>query len=241
MFFRQILHEEHACISYLVGCPTYSVCAVIDPQGSPQAYQQAAEDHGMRITHIIETHIHADHVSGAQALRTLTGAPIYLGPSEDVAYETVPLTDMQRFQVGNRLFGVIRTPGHTPEHVCLLVDNWFLLTGDTLFVGDVGRIDLAAETLSAEELERRAGQLYRSLHRLLELPDWVEIYPAHYAGSVCGRWMDGKTISTIGRERQENQALQLSQPDFIQFQTENLPPLPLDFFSIKSVNLGHHA
>ncbi len=241
MFFRQILHEAHACLSYLVGCPTKGVCAVIDPQGSPEVYQRVVEDHGMRITHIVETHIHADHISGAQELRALTGAPIYLGPGSKVAYETRPLVDGQVLDVGNRHLRVIHTPGHTPEHVCLLGDDWYLLTGDTLFVGDVGRVDLASETLSAEALHERADQLYHSLQRLLELSDWVEVYPAHYAGSVCGRGMDGKTVSTVGRERRENQALRRPQSEFLQYQMENLPPLPVDFHTIKSVNLGHHV
>ncbi len=239
MFFRQILHETHACISYLVGCPTKGVCAVIDPQGNPEAYRKVAEDHGMRITHIIETHIHADHISGAQELHMLTGAPIYLGPGCDVAYETQPLVDGQVLEVGNRHLRVIHTPGHTPEHVCLFGDDWYLLTGDTLFVGDVGRVDLAAETLSTEALHERAGQLYKSLQRLLELPDWIEVYPAHYAGSVCGRGMDGKTISTIGWERRKNQVLRRSLEEFLAYQTENMPPLPVDFHTIKRVNLGH--
>ena len=141
-------------------------------------------------------------------------------------------------EVGNRRIRVIHTPGHTPEHVCLLGDDWYLLTGDTLFVGDVGRVDLASETLSSEGLRNRASQLYRSLQKLLSLPDWIEVYPAHYAGSVCGRGMDGKTISTIGRERLENRSLKLPEEDFIRSQAENIPPLPVDFQMIKSVNLG---
>lgn len=241
MFFRQILHEQRACISYMIGCPSKGVMAVVDPQGDPQSYQKIAEDQGMRITHIIETHIHADHLSGAQALQALTGAPIYQGPGSTVSYEVIPLADGQVLTVGNRHLRVIHTPGHTPEHVNLLGDDWYLLTGDTLFVGDVGRVDLASEELPAEALQERASQLYRSLQSLMELPDWIEVYPGHYAGSVCGRGMDGKTISTIGRERRENPALQRTEEEFLQFQLENLPPLPVDFHAIKSVNLGHHV
>lgn len=238
MFFRQIFHEERACISYLVGCPNKGQCAVIDPQGNPEAYQRMVEAHGMRITHIVETHIHADHLSGAQELQALTGALIYQGPGSAVAYEVIPLSDGQVLPVGNRRLRVIHTPGHTPEHICLLGDDWYLLTGDTLFVGDVGRVDLASEMLSTEALHKRANLLYHSLQRLLQLPDWVEVYPAHYAGSVCGRGMDGKTISTIGRERRENAALRLAEAEFLQFQTENQPPLPADFERIKHANLG---
>ncbi len=239
MFFRQILHEERACLSYLIGCPAKGVCAVVDPQGSPERYIREAGQHDMVISHIIETHIHADHLSGAQELHDLTGAPIYLGPGIEVDYETLPLVDRHVLEVGNRRLRVLHTPGHTSEHVCLLGDDWYLLTGDTLFVGDVGRVDLATEMLSPKDLENRAAQLYQSLHRLLSFPDDTEVYPAHYAGSVCGRGLDGKTISTIGHERRKNRDLQLTQAEFIQFQMENLPALPADFELIKNANLGH--
>jgi hydroxyacylglutathione hydrolase len=241
MFFRQMLHEQRACISYMIGCPSKGVMAVVDPQGNPEIYQKTAEHHGMRITHVIETHIHADHLSGAKEMQALTGAPIYHGPGSTVYYGVIPLAEGQILMVGNRHLRVIHTPGHTPEHISLLGDDWYLLTGDTLFVGDVGRVDLASETLSTEALRDRAGQLYQSLQRLLQLPDWVEIYPGHYAGSVCGRGIDGKTISTIGRERRENPALRRTKEDFMQFQLENLPPLPVDFHTIKNANLGHQV
>jgi len=238
MFFRQILHEERACLSYLIGCPTKGACAVIDPQGSPENHLKIVEAHAMRITHILETHTHADHISAARELHALTGAPIYLGPDNEVSHETLPLMDGQVLEVGNRRLRVIHSPGHTPEHVCLLGDDWYLLTGDTLFVGDVGRVDLSSETMSSEDLEQHARQLYQSLQRLLALPDWIEVYPGHYAGSVCGRGIDGKTSSTIGHERRENHALRLSETEFIRFQMDNLPPLPEDFTAIKSANLG---
>jgi hydroxyacylglutathione hydrolase len=241
MFFRQILHSERACISYMVGCPTKGLCAVVDPQGPVERYINDASQNGMTISHIIETHIHADHVSAAQELHTRTHAPIYLGPEHNVHYETLPLVDGQILKVGNRRIRVLHTPGHTPEHVCLLGDDWYLLTGDTLFVGDVGRVDLSSDTLSAGDLQNRARKLYQSLQRLLSLPDWIEVYPAHFAGSVCGRGMDGKTISTLGHERRENQSLKLNEELFIRFQMENLPPLPVDFQSIKNINLGYPA
>jgi hydroxyacylglutathione hydrolase len=218
MFFRQFLHEERACLSYLIGCPTKGLCAIVDPQGPADRYIQEASDHAMTISHILETHIHADHVSWARELHSRTQAPIYLGPQHEVEYTTLPLGDGQILEVGNRRIRVLHTPGHTMEHVCLLGDDWYLLTGDTLFVGDLGRVDLASDTLSGEDLRTRARQLYRSLQRLLSLPDWIEVYPAHFAGSVCGRGLDGKTISTIGHERRENQPLKLGEEDFIHFQ-----------------------
>ena len=239
MYFRQILHEEKACASYLVGCPTLGQCAVIDPQGDPQFYVKQVERNSMAISHIIETHLHADHLSCTRELSALTGAPIYLGPGAQVNYKYIPLTDGQVIEVGNRRLKVIHTPGHTPEHVCLLGDNWYLLTGDTLFVGDVGRVDLALNDIPLDTIHERAGQLQQSLSKLLGLLDYVEVYPGHYAGSVCGRGLDGKTISTIGRERRANPALQFSAEAFAAFQTEKLPALPEDFHNIKRRNLGH--
>jgi glyoxylase-like metal-dependent hydrolase (beta-lactamase superfamily II) len=239
MYFRQILHDEKACASYLVGCPTLGLCAVIDPQGDPQAYIEQVENNGMVVSHVIETHLHADHLSCAHELATLANAPLYLGPGADVNYTYTPLADGQVLEIGNRRLKVIHTPGHTPEHVCLLGDDWYLLTGDTLFVGDVGRVDLALNDIPMDTIRQRAGQLHQSLSKLLGLPDYVEVYPGHYAGSVCGRGMDGKTISTIGRERRANPALQLSIEEFGRFQTEKMPALPADFHAIKRRNLGH--
>jgi hydroxyacylglutathione hydrolase len=237
VFFRQFLHEERACCSYLIGCQTKGVCAVVDPQGDPERYIREAGGHGMTISHILETHIHADHRSGALGLQAQTGAPIYLGPGSEVHYEYQTLVDDQILEVGNRQFRVFHTPGHSPEHVCLLGDDWYLLTGDTLFVGDVGRVDLT-ESSSEQSIETRARQLYHSLQRLASLPDWTEIYPGHYAGSVCGRGIDGKTISTLGHERRTNPAFQMDEENFLRFQTQNLPPLPEDFLAIKASNLG---
>ncbi len=238
MYFRQILHEEKACASYLVGCPSVGLCAVVDPQGDPQAYVDQVENNAMVVSAVIETHVHADHISCAKELATLTGAPLYLGSGAGVHYDYMPLADGQVLEVGRRRLKVIYTPGHTPEHICLLGDDWYLLSGDTLFVGDVGRVDLALNDVPSDVIQARAGQLYRSLGQLLALPDFIEVYPGHYAGSVCGRGMDGKTISTIGRERHENPALQLSAEAFAVFQTESLPPLPTDFHAIKRRNLG---
>ena len=241
MYFRQILHEDKACASYLIGCPTVGVCAVVDPQGDPRRYVDEIENKGMAVNAIIETHVQADHLSSARELAQLTGAPVYYGRDAAAQYSYTPLDDGQIIDVGNRRVKVIHTPGHTPEHVCLLVDDWFLLTGDTLFVGDVGRVDLALEEAVDGAVQERARQLYGSLQRLLTLPDWTEIYPGHYAGSVCGRGMDGKPVSTIGRERRFNPALQLPAEKFIHYQTEELPPLPAGFQKIKRHNLGHES
>jgi glyoxylase-like metal-dependent hydrolase (beta-lactamase superfamily II) len=238
MYFRQILHEEKSCASYLVGCPTLGVCAVVDPQGDPNAYVERVESKGMALKLVLETHVHADHVSSARELAECAGASLYLGPGAPVRYPHLPLVDGQVLEVGNRRVRVIHTPGHTSEHICLVVDEWFVLTGDVLFVGDVGRVDLAMTEIPAEVVHARAQELYRSLQQLLSLPEWVEVYPAHYAGSVCGRGIDGKTISTIGRERRHNAALGLTADAFARYQTENLPAVPADFHAIKCRNLG---
>jgi hydroxyacylglutathione hydrolase len=241
MYFRQILHEKKSCASYLVGCPTLGVCAVIDPQGDPDASIEQVESNGMAVKLVIETHVHADHLSSARELAARSGAPLYLGPGAPVLYPHTPLADGQVLDVGNRRVRVLHAPGHTAEHVCLIVDDWFVLTGDVLFVGDVGRVDLAVTEVPAEVVHERARQLHQSLQRLLALPEWVEVYPAHYAGSVCGRGLDGKTITTIGRERRSNAALGLTPDAFARYQAENLPAVPADFHAIKRHNLGLDA
>jgi glyoxylase-like metal-dependent hydrolase (beta-lactamase superfamily II) len=238
MYFRQILHEEKACASYMIGCPSNGVCAVVDPQGDPGDYLKLAESAGMSTTHVIETHIHADHLSSARQLAGLSGGQIYLGAGAQVGYEYAPLADNQILEVGNRRIRILHTPGHTPEHICLLGDGWYLLTGDTLFIGDVGRVDLSVNHITPAEIEDRAVQLHGSLQRLLKLPDWIEVYPGHYAGSVCGRGMDGKTISTIGHERRMNPALKFPLENFVRYQLESLLPLPDDFYEIKKHNLS---
>jgi hydroxyacylglutathione hydrolase len=236
VYFRQILHEQRSCASYLVGCPTLGLCAVVDPQGDLQTYIDGAEDNAMVVSHVIDTHIHADHPSAARDLADLTGARLCLGAGAEVGFPFDHLREGDTLEVGNRRIKILHTPGHTPEHVSLLVDDWFVLTGDTLFVGDVGRVDLALADVDEHELRTRAKMLYESLQHLLSLRDDVEVYPGHYAGSTCGRGMDGKTISTIGRERRHNPALQLDPDAFVEFQLTNAPPLPEDFRRIKQAN-----
>lgn len=238
MIFRQFLHEERSCASYLVGCPSKGVAAVVDPQAHVDGYVSSAKRHGLQITDVIETHVHADHLSGARDLAHRTGATLRIGAGADVTFAFEPMADGEMVTVGNRHIRVIATPGHTPEHVSLLVDDWFVLTGDTLFVGDVGRVDLSLKEIDDAELKTRARKLHESLQTLIELPPDTEVYPGHYAGSTCGRGMDGKTISTIGHERRSNRALTLGVEDFIEFQLSSLPPLPADFERIKRTNVG---
>jgi hydroxyacylglutathione hydrolase len=238
MYFRQVLHDDRSCASYILGCPSLGVAAVVDPQGDPQRYIDEVEDNAMVVSHVIDTHVHADHESGARALSAAANAPLYLGAGADVGFEFMPLNDGDVLEIGNRRCRVIHTPGHTREHVSLFCDDWYVLTGDTLFVGDVGRVDLALTEIDEAEVRSRAKVLYESLHTLLSLRDDVEVYPGHYAGSTCGRGMDGKTISTIARERRKSQALQLDPEAFVDYQLASTPPVPRDFLTIKTANRG---
>jgi len=238
MYFRQLLHDDRHCASYLVGCPTRGVCAVIDPQGDPQAYVAQVERGAMNITAVFDTHIHADHISSARELAALTGAPLYYGPGAEVKFPHEKLKDGQILEIGRRRIEVIHTPGHTPEHVCLVADDWLVITGDTLFVGDVGRVDLSLDDVPADAVRERAARLHRSLQHLLALPDITEVYPGHYAGSVCGRGMDSKPMSTIGHEKKENVPFGLPERAFVEYQLRDLPLLPDDFHAIKRKNLG---
>lgn len=236
MYFRQLLHDEHSCTSYVIGCATLGAAAVVDPQGDVETYLEIASRAGTPITHVIDTHVHADHYSSAAHLADRAGVPLFLGPGADVDFNHETLNDNDVLRVGNRHIRVFHTPGHTPEHVSLLVDDWFVVTGDTLFVGDVGRVDLALASTDDAELRSRARELHSSLQTLLELPDHIEVYPGHYAGSVCGRGMDGKPSSTIGRERLRNEALTLDVDSFVEFQLGDVPPVPQDFHRIKEAN-----
>lgn len=236
MYFRQVLHDEHSCTSYVIGCVSLGAALVVDPQGDVEPYIELTSRAGIPITHVIDTHVHADHYSSAAQLAERAGVSLYLGEGAEVDFAYEALHDGEVLRIGNRSVRVLHTPGHTPEHISLLVDDWFVLTGDTLFVGDVGRVDLTLAPTEDEKLELRARKLHASLQTLVELPDVVEVYPAHYAGSVCGRGMDGKPSSTIGRERLTNEALALDVDSFVEFQLGNVPPLPQDFHLIKEAN-----
>ena len=197
----------------------------------------------MRITHIVETHVQADHLSGARQLGAATGASILLHEAANAQFPFVPLVDGEEHEAGNVRFTVLHTPGHTPESVCLVVTDrsratepWFVLTGDTLFSGGVGRPDLLGE--GAERA--LANQLYDSLHgKLLALPDHLEVYAAHFGGAACGKGLSGKAASTIGFERRFNPALQIgARAEFEKFVLTDLPPQPAAFADNRRRNLG---
>src|SRR6266508_4807629 len=197
----------------------------------------------MRITHIFETHVQADHVSGARRLAAATGAPVLFHESADVRFPHCDLEDGEEHDTGNVRMTILHTPGHTPDSVSILVTDrsrapepWFVLTGDTLFSGGVGRPDLlgtGAETGLAE-------QLYDSVFgTLLKLPDHIEVFPAHFGGAACGKGLSGKPGSTIGFERRFNPALQLASKDaFVRFVLQDLPPQPAEFGENRRKNLG---
>ena len=234
MFFRQLLNDETACASYLFGCKTVGEFAVVDAHADlVEDYIAAAEAQGSRIAAVIETHVQADHVSGLPQLVERTGATAYMPEGSGAEFEHHALADGERVELGNTVIEAIATPGHSPAHHSYLVTDhrrgdepWFVLTGDSLLVGDVGRPDLhAANEESVEELART---LYRSLHeRLLALPDHLLVYPSHYAGSVCGRRLSGHPASSIGFERRNNQALAAgSEGEFVEAVLRDVPPAP---------------
>jgi glyoxylase-like metal-dependent hydrolase (beta-lactamase superfamily II) len=242
MFFRQLLAKD-ATLSYFFGCGSCHVGIAIDPVlGDEQWFIDEAARQDVKITHVIDTHVHADHFSGGRALAEMTGAKYCLHESNSsrVKYAFEPLKDGQRIEVGNVWVDVLHTPGHTPDSICLLVTDkrrtetpWFVLTGDTLFVGSAGRPDLAGK-----ETEM-AGQIYDSVHqKLLSLPAEVELYPGHTSGSACGAGMSGKPTSTIGYEKRWNPMLSMDRTGFVAALTETIPPRPAEMDRMVQANLG---
>ena len=248
MFFRQFATKE-ATLSYLFGCGSCHVAVAVDPVlGDEQWFIDEAAKQDVKITHVIDTHVHADHYSGGRALAEKTGAKYCLHEANAgrVKFDFEPLKDGQRIDVGNVAIDVLHTPGHTPDSICLLVTDkrrapsgenaapWFVLTGDTPFVGAAGRPDLAGR-----ETEM-AGVLYDSLHgKLLNLPAELEIYAGHVAGSVCGAGISGKPASTIGFEKRWNPMLSMNKAEFVTALTQVIPPRPAEMDRMVTFNLGN--
>ena len=239
MYFEQFYLGCLAHASYVLASDGEAV--VVDPQRDVELYLKGAADHGVTIRHIFETHLHADFVSGHKELAARTGAKIYMGTQAGATFPHVAVGDGFELRFGKASIRVLETPGHTPESICLVVtdheksaDPWAVLTGDTLFIGDVGRPDLSPRHSPAQ----LAGLLYDSLHnKLLTLPDTVMVYPAHGAGSLCGKNMRAERSSTIGTERLTNYALQIkSREDFIAQLTSNLPARPEYFAKDAEIN-----
>ena len=240
MILRQFLHNDPVGISYLFGCGGKAAGAVVDPVGDIQPYLQAADNAGMRIHFVIDTHVHADHLSAGRALADAAGAAYVLSAETGVSFPFKGVRDGEVLPLGNVSATVLHTPGHTPEHICIVVTDrtradepWFVFTGHTLMVGDLGRTELA---VSAEE---GATQLFRSVDRLKKLPDYVEVLPGAYAGSVCGRRLSGKPWSTIGFEKRHNQAFMIEdEAEFVRFMVAEIPPAPPEAARIRAANSG---
>ena len=239
MYFEQFYLGCLAHASYMLASEDEAV--IVDPQRDVDLYLNAAAEHGVTIRHIFETHLHADFVSGHKELAARTGAKIYMGAQAGARFAHVPVTDGYELKFGRASIRVLETPGHTPESICLVVTDreksplpWAVLTGDTLFIGDVGRPDLSPKHTPAQ----LAGLLYDSLHtKLLTLPDTVLVYPAHGAGSLCGKNMRAERFSTVGTERLSNYALQIgNREQFITQLTSNLPARPEYFLKDAEIN-----
>ena len=239
MYFEQFYLGCLAHASYLLASDGEAV--VVDPQRDVELYLKAAADHGVKIRHIFESHLHADFFSGHRELAARTGATIYMGAQAGATFPHVPVHDGFELKFGKASIRVLETPGHTAESICMVVTDeekssapWAVLTGDTLFIGDVGRPDLSPRHTPAQ----LAGLLYDSLHdKLLKLADSVLVYPAHGAGSLCGKNMRADRSSTIGTERLTNYALQIkSREEFIAQLTANLPARPDYFLKDAEIN-----
>jgi hydroxyacylglutathione hydrolase len=244
VYFRQLLNDDTACASYLLGCKTHSAFAVVDPHVDVvDEYVALAEAQGATIVAVFETHLQADHVSGLPDLVARTGATAYLPEAAGVEFEHHALADGEVVRLGNTDLQAIATPGHAAAHHAYLVtdhtrgeDPWLVLTGDALLVGDAGRPDLHAH--GDQTIEAMARTLYRSLtDRLLMLPDHLVLYPAHYSGSVCGRGLSANPISTMGFERRNNRALQFDSEDaFVRALTSDIPSAPEHQAAIVAAN-----
>jgi glyoxylase-like metal-dependent hydrolase (beta-lactamase superfamily II) len=215
----------------------------VDPQLEIEPYLEAAGEKAMRVSHIIETHVQADHLSGARRLAVETGAPILTHASAPVAFAHVSVADGEAHEMGNVRMTFLHTPGHTPDGLSIVVTDrsrapepWFVLTGDTLFSGGVGRPDL----LGAGAERALAEQLYDSVFdKLLSLPDHLEVYPAHFGGAACGKGLSGKPHTTIGFERRFNPALQVTtKAEFVELVLADLPPQPASFADTRRRNLA---
>ncbi|HVK83160.1 MAG TPA: MBL fold metallo-hydrolase [Kofleriaceae bacterium] len=241
MIFRPFYRFETGCAAYVFGCGGQGLACVVDPhEDDVDEYVRFAESKGMKLTHVFDTHVHADHRSGARRIVDLTGAKYCLHRSADVSFTFEPVDDGQVIELGNTIVKVLHTPGHSPESISLLVSDlrrgpepWFACTGDTLFVGSVGRPDLPGHE------RENAAQLRLSIRdKLLTQADDLEIYPAHFAGSACGAGMSGKPASTIAFEKRWNATLSLDEAAFVEQVGGAVPPKPEGMAEILRWNQG---
>ena len=242
MYFKQITVRGLGCNSYVIGCPAARQAVVVDPKRDVQDYLDISRNEGMKITHIIETHVHADHVSGNQELKSLTGAEIYYSEHAPVTFDHNKLKHGDVIEFGMVKLEVLYTPGHTPNAISILVTDksrseepWMILTGDLLFVGSIGRPDLAGEEILDEQIQNLYDSLY---NRLSQLPDHLEVYPAHGQGSLCGKGLSAKASSTLGFERLAQPILRLSGLEEFHSQIAGSSPVrPKSFSHIIETNI----
>ena len=243
MIFRPYYYFDLGCAAYLFGCGTLGKGTVVDARADDvDAYVTFAAAKGLRLTHVIDTHVHADHRSGGLELAQRTGARYCLHASADVSFPFTALHDGDDLELGNTRVKVLHTPGHSPESMCLVVTDlkrgaepWFVLTGDTLFVGAVGRPDLPGHA------RENAAQLYASLHdKLLALAGDLEIYPGHFSGSMCGTGLSGKPTSTLAFEKRWNPTLSLDRQRFVDALSD-VPPKPAEMERVLAFNRGRQG
>jgi glyoxylase-like metal-dependent hydrolase (beta-lactamase superfamily II)/rhodanese-related sulfurtransferase len=235
MYFKQILNERSGCASYVIASRKTREAAVIDPAVDTEPYDALLRERDFRLRYVIDTHIHADHVSGARRLAAAPGAELCLHEAAQVTYPFRPLRDGSELELGQLRLRVLHTPGHRPELMSLLIVNpprspeaSMVLTGDSLLVGDVGRPDFGGGDASAQ---------YDSLARLLRLPDWVAVFPGHFEGP-CGKGMCGRPSTTLGFERLYNPLARLDRAQFVARLTQGIPPRPLNMTAIEATNRG---
>lgn len=241
MFFKQFKVKGLGCYSYLIGCPADGTACVVDPERHVDRYLQSAQEEGLRITAVFDTHLHADHITGSAELAARTGATIFVHPAIRAGYPHTATGEGDRFRFGVAEIEVIETPGHTPDSITLALtdhgrsdDVLGLLTGDLLFVGDIGRPDLAGEDLLAEQVRGLYDSLYGKLARFA---DWTEVYPAHGEGSLCGKGMSAKPMTTLGFERRNNALLNdMRFGDFSRTMTNGFQLRPPNFVAIVEKN-----